>query len=275
MPQDVNSLIDRLCELFPALFNREAPKPLKIGLGPELINLAGGAHPALVDVTDLQMRQALTVYVEAPAYQQALVAGGPRYDLDGQPSGVVKPAQQARAALPPEQRPRKNKSAKKKSKGGVAATVSPAELTALLPEIIAMAIPGKLDVTLKINQLPQAKPTSAQTMVFVVQAEGRMVVVELKNKAWKNLATAAANYPQWVAAITGQLGAALEGGFRLDNPSVQVFEKKAKPDATAPAAPKPEVTAPVSEPATPATPTAPAPEPSVLIGRPKRSLKGR
>ena len=30
--------------------------------------------------------------------------------------------------------------------------------TALLQDVIAMAIPGKLDVTLKINQLPQAKP---------------------------------------------------------------------------------------------------------------------
>jgi hypothetical protein len=269
MPQDVNLLIDRLCEIFPALFNREAPKPLKIGLGPELINLAGGAHPALVDVTDLQMRQALQVYVEAPAYQQALVAGGPRYDLDGQPSGVVKPAQQARAALPPDQRAPKKKSAKKKSTGGVAATVPPAELTALFLELITMAIPGKLDVTLKINQLPQAKPTSAQTMLFVVQAEGRRVVVELKNKAWKNLTTAAKDYPQWVAAIAGKMGEALEGGFRLENPTVQVFEKKPKPDATTPSASPPNPTAPVSEPA------APAPEPSVLIGRPKLSLKGR
>jgi len=34
----------------------------------------------------------------------------------------------------------------------------------------------------------------------------------------------------WVAAITGEMGAATETGFELINPAVQVFEKKAKSD---------------------------------------------
>ena len=64
-----------------------------------------------------------------------------------------------------------------------------------------MAIPGKLDVTLKINALPQAKPASPGTMLFAVQTEGRTVLVELKNKASNSLKTATDNYPQWVVAV--------------------------------------------------------------------------
>jgi hypothetical protein len=45
MPQDVNPLLDRLCAAFPAVFDRQAPKPLKIGLGEELLALAGVHRP--------------------------------------------------------------------------------------------------------------------------------------------------------------------------------------------------------------------------------------
>ena len=52
-----------------------------------------------------------------------------------------------------------------------------------------------------------------------------------------------------MAAITGQMGEAVEGGFRLVNPAVQVFEKKAKPDAAAPPAPEPKAPEPPTSPA--------------------------
>ena len=66
MPQDVNSLLDRLCEAFPACFSRSAPQPLKIGLGEELLALAG-VHPALADLTRTRIRRALKVYAGALA----------------------------------------------------------------------------------------------------------------------------------------------------------------------------------------------------------------
>ena len=99
MPQDVNPLLDRLCEAFPACFSRSAPKPLKIGLGEELLALAG-VHPALADLSRTQIRRALKVYIGAPAYRKALARGGPRYGLDGQPAGEVTPEQQADAKTP-------------------------------------------------------------------------------------------------------------------------------------------------------------------------------
>jgi sRNA-binding protein len=99
MPQDLNPIIDRLCATFPASFDRKAPKPLKIGLGEELLALAG-IHPALADLTRTRIRRALAAYTGSPAYRRALKRGGPRYGLDGQPAGEVTPEQQAIARTP-------------------------------------------------------------------------------------------------------------------------------------------------------------------------------
>ncbi len=267
MAYAIHPILDQLCQAFPACFNRTDPRPLKIGLGEELLALAG-VHPALADLTRTRIRRALKVYTGMPAYRRALARGGPRYGLDGQPAGEVTPDQQADARTPRVRQPR----------AAVDATASPLPPNlhpaprrdekveqALLEELIAMAIPGKLEVTLKINQLPQAKPATAQTVAFAVDAEGQTVVVELKNKMWNNLKTAAETYPQWVAAITGQMGEAVAGGFRLANPAVQVFEKKPKPDAAAPQAPAPQAP----------EPKAPAPPGSPALGYAKLSLKRR
>ncbi|MDG4557490.1 MAG: ProQ/FinO family protein [Candidatus Contendobacter sp.] len=225
MSYDVNPILDRLCQAFPACFDRSTPKPLKIGLGEELLALAG-VHPALADLTRTQIRRTIKFYTSFPTYRKALAKGGPRYDLEGQAVGEVTPEQQTFAKTP---RPRRAVAQKSTpSAGAEPARISPPDLTVLLPELIAMAIPGKLDVTLKINQLPQVKSTPTQTVLFAVQADGRTIVVELKNKAWNTLRTAATTYPQWVASIGGKLGEAIEGGFRLEHPVVQVFERKAK-----------------------------------------------
>ena len=109
-----------------------------------------------------------------------------------------------------------------------------------------MAIPGKLEVTLKIHQLPPTQPTAPDTRLFAVQADGRAVIVEMKKKPWNTLKKAVATGPQWVATITGTLGEAVDGGFRLEDPRVQVFEKKPKADAAAEATPTPEPAAPAA-----------------------------
>lgn len=277
MSYDVMPLINRLVKTFPDCFNRSTPKPLKIGIGPELLPLVG-VHPALMDVSRKQIRQALAVYTNSNSYRKAVACGGDRYGLDGQPAGVVTPEQQEFAKTP---RLKKTPA----TAASAPADASTVDMTALLQEVMAMAISAKLDVTIKINQLPQSKPASPQTVLFAVQASNRTVVVELKNKMWNTLKEAAERYPQWVAAITGQPGAALpDGGFKLENPAMQVFEKKPKPDAEAKsaaptppisAAPTPPVSAPpttpVSAPPTPPPQTPPSPS----LGRPKLSLKNR
>ena len=50
----------------------------------------------------------------------------------------------------------------------------------------------------------------------------------VKPKVFKKLQDAQANFPMWVAAIAGKLGNATDDGFILDEPNIQVFEKKPK-----------------------------------------------
>jgi sRNA-binding protein len=99
MAYAIHPILDPLCQAFPTCFNRTDPRPLKIGLGEEVMALAG-VHPALADLTRTQIRRALKVYTGMPAYRKALTRGGPRYDLDGQPVGEVTPEQQAFAQAP-------------------------------------------------------------------------------------------------------------------------------------------------------------------------------
>ena len=136
MSTDVNPLLDRLCQAFPACFNRSAPKPLKIGLGEELLALAG-VHPALADLTRTRIRRAIQFYTGSPAYRKALQQGGPRYDLAGQPAGEVTPEQQRDAS-----RPRKTPPAPEPP---AAPTI---DLKVLLQEGIALAIAGQPDAAI-------------------------------------------------------------------------------------------------------------------------------
>ena len=132
MPDDIFSLIDRLVETFPDCFSRSAPKPLKIGIGPELLALVG-VHPALMEISRKQIRQALAFYTGANAYRKTVARGGVRYGLDGQPAGEVTPEQQEFAKTP-----RKKKSSATAAPSAVA---TPTIDAALLQEVMAMAIP--------------------------------------------------------------------------------------------------------------------------------------
>lgn len=86
--------IIRLVELWPESFNREKPQPLKVEIPDDLIQdiaireLAFGAGA---------LRAAVASYVQSPRYYRALMAGGARYDLKGQPCGEVTPQEQKEA----------------------------------------------------------------------------------------------------------------------------------------------------------------------------------
>ena len=64
----------------------------------------------------------------------------------------------------------------------------------------------------------------------------QLVRVTVKPKVFKKLEQAQADYPMWVAAITGKIGERFDGGFVLDQPSIQVFERKPKEPKEATAA---------------------------------------
>ncbi|MCC5618686.1 fertility inhibition FinO-like protein [Nostoc sp. CHAB 5836] len=89
-------------------------------------------------------------------------------------------------------------------------------------------IVGKLEVAIKINELPQSNIVENGWQQFEIDCDGRVISITVKPKIWKKLTDAASNYPQWVAAIAGKLGQQTEYGFVLEEPNIQVFERKPK-----------------------------------------------
>ena len=92
-----------------------------------------------------------------------------------------------------------------------------------------MAIQGKLELTIKINELPDDVSVDKNGWKsFDLDCDGQILSVTVKPKVFKKLEDAQANYPQWVAAIAGKMGEATATGFVLLEPNIQVFEKKPK-----------------------------------------------
>ncbi len=96
-------------------------------------------------------------------------------------------------------------------------------------------INGKMELNIKINELPTAKTVKNGWQEFNVDCDGTIFTIKVKPKVWKKITTANEMYSMWVAVITGKLGAKINKGFRVEQPGIQVFEKKPK-------APKPDKT---------------------------------
>jgi hypothetical protein len=104
-----------------------------------------------------------------------------------------------------------------------------------------MPIAGKLEVMIKIHEVPTDVTTKSNGWKeFTLDCGGRPVIVTVRPRMWIRLEEAQANFPLWVASITGQMGQSHGKGFVLTEPALQVFERKAKvaeaPAAEAPAA---------------------------------------
>lgn len=92
-----------------------------------------------------------------------------------------------------------------------------------------MATPGKLELTIKINEFPaDVRTVENGWKEFELDCEGQLVTIKVKPKVFKKLEQAQADYPMWVAAIAGKMGEPTENGFVLDQPNIQVFERKPK-----------------------------------------------
>lgn len=91
-----------------------------------------------------------------------------------------------------------------------------------------MTIPGRLEVTVKINHLPVSETTENNWHRFTVDCDGKQVSVTVKPKTWNKFKSQAEQYPEWVAAIRGGVGEINGNSFVLEQPSIQVFEKKPK-----------------------------------------------
>lgn len=82
-----------ITELYPNTFNRDAVKPLKIGIQEDLL--------AEQKIPPGKIKRALASYVRAPQYYKSLVADADRVDLKGEPAGKVseEEAEHAKAML--------------------------------------------------------------------------------------------------------------------------------------------------------------------------------
>lgn len=86
--------VNRLIELWPELFSRKTPKPLKVGIFDDLIQDIAARG---LTFGPGALRATLASYAQSPRYYRALMAGGARYDLKGQPCGEVTPQEQQEA----------------------------------------------------------------------------------------------------------------------------------------------------------------------------------
>jgi hypothetical protein len=132
-----------------------------------------------------------------------------------------------------------------------------------------MALEGKLELIIKINALPtEVKTDKNGWKSFVLMCSGREISLTVRPKLFNRLTDAAAKWPLWVASIEGKMGKATAKGFVLEEPNVQVFERKPKdkPEgAEAPAASP--ASAPPGEP-TPGAVPAPAGVPVATVVAP-------
>ncbi|MEB7242222.1 ProQ/FinO family protein [Escherichia coli] len=78
--------INRIAEYWPELFGTENIKPLKAGIIRDVLEDAKSRELPLATGV---LRGALTSYIHTTRYLKAIVAGGPRYGLNGQPCGEV------------------------------------------------------------------------------------------------------------------------------------------------------------------------------------------
>lgn len=93
----------------------------------------------------------------------------------------------------------------------------------------AMPVSGRMEITLKISEFPaDARTVTNGWKEFEVDTGEKLVTIQVKPKVFKKLEEAQQNYPMWVAAIVGKMGAATPKGFILEEPAIQVFEKKPK-----------------------------------------------
>ena len=103
-----------------------------------------------------------------------------------------------------------------------------------------MPTPGKLEVTIKINELPADVTTNKHGWKeFKLDCGGRIVSISLRPRMWTKLEEAAKSWPLWLASFTGQMGSPQGTGFALVEPALQVFERKPPPPKEPPPEPPP------------------------------------
>ena len=90
--------------------------------------------------------------------------------------------------------------------------------------------PGRMEVTIRVNQMPSFELVENGWKRFHMDCDGKIIVATVRPKMFKKFEEAAAQYPYWIATVTGKVGSLTGNGFVLDSPSIQAFERKMKAD---------------------------------------------
>jgi sRNA-binding protein len=173
------------------------------------------------EYTKEEVSAALAIYTQATDYCNQLILGGTRIDLEGNPCDEVssKHIEDAKARVIGEKPMRPAKKKKCHSTPGVQVGAPPIE------ELVT----GKMELSVKIDTVPlDSKTVKNGWQEFAIEASGQIIKVTVRPKTWNKLQKATSEYPDWIAHLKGKMGERIKGGFELDQPSVQIFEKQPK-----------------------------------------------
>ncbi len=88
---------------------------------------------------------------------------------------------------------------------------------------------AKSEITLKFNELPEAKPAENKKVEISFTDQNGITFIALINaKSWRKAEADAAAFSDWGGAVSGKLGQATENGFQVVDSGIKIFEKKAK-----------------------------------------------
>lgn len=102
----------------------------------------------------------------------------------------------------------------------------------------AMPTLAKLEVLVKFSEMPaEISVIANQWRQIRVPCEGFVVQFSLRPKHWAKLEQAAKDWPLWTASVNGKPKDLGGGVLELEEPAVQVFERKPKEEKKPPVPP--------------------------------------
>lgn len=220
-PQRLSSgeeVLALLKEKFPKTFFNH-PRDIR----PLKINIHLDIRQALGDVcSNKAIERALKLYAKQPAYYSLLKLNAQRIDLEGNLCGEVTD-EHIQFAKDAKEKIKHLKLQRKKTQ-------------VEFPDDLSPSVRGRLELTLKINMLPQDVTFINGMNQFLVLVDSRPIRVCLRNKSWVKIEKAPSEYSAWIALIRGKIGATLEEnqGFEMIDPVVQIFERKSTSEDAAP-----------------------------------------
>lgn len=211
-PQRLSSgeeVLALLKQKFPMTFfdDPQQIRPLKINIHLDIRQVLGEI------CSNKSIERALKIYAKQPAYYNLLKLNAQRIDLDGNLCGEVTD-EHIQFAKNAKEKIKHLKLQRKKLQQG-------------FPDDLPPSVRGRMELTLKINVLPQDVRVVNGMSQFIVQVDSKPIKVCLRHKGWSKIEKAPSEYSTWIALIRGKIGAATENqGFEMVDPMIQIFERK-------------------------------------------------